>query len=360
MKAPNFLISTLHGAWLRKGILSTLLWPISWAVRATIARKYARYRNQPDLTYHSRRPIVVVGNIYVGGTGKTPVVIALVQGLQARGWQPGVVSRGYGVKIGERAVSGQGVVSAEQFGDEPALIAQSTGVPIAVHPQRSLAVKRLQRDYPHVDIIIADDGLQHLALGRDLEVLVQDDRGIGNGRVLPAGPLREPPSRRLYVDFLLTNLRADQADPQPVDTLARQVIMRLLPLNVVHLRSGISLEWKSWIARHGQGRLAAVAAIGQPERFFSMLRHAGIALTQTVALPDHDPYAVSPFTDLPADQILITAKDAVKCGHFDDERIWVVHAQPQFSDPGWLDLAHDMLTIIAKQKSAMAERAPRH
>ena len=360
MKITNFLTSTLHNAWQRKGLLSTLLWPASWVVRAAIARKHARYRNQPDLTYHSRRPIVVVGNIYVGGTGKTPVVVALVQGLQARGWHPGVVSRGYGVKIGERALSGQGKLIAEQFGDEPALIAESTSVPVAVHPQRSLAVKRLQKDYPQVDIIIADDGLQHLALGRDLEVLVQDDRGIGNGRVLPAGPLREPPSRRLSVDFLLTNLRADQPDPQPVDTLARQVTMRLLPLNAVHLCSGRSLKWEDWVAQHGQGQLAAVAAIGQPERFFSMLRHSGVALARTVALPDHDPYTVSPFTDLSADLILITAKDAVKCSRYADERIWVVHAHPQFSDPSWLDLAHDMLTIIAKQKSTMAERAFRH
>src|SRR5690606_11147564 len=136
--------------------------------------------------------------------------------LLAHGWHPGIISRGYGVDVGERARSGQGELDPLRYGDEPALIAHVTQAPIAVHPDRSLAIKRLRRDYPKVDVIIADDGLQHLALGRDLEIAVQDGRGIGNGRVLPAGPLREPASRLEYVDILISNLQPGEAAPSPV------------------------------------------------------------------------------------------------------------------------------------------------
>src|SRR5690606_34010438 len=113
------------------------------------------------------------------------------QAWQARGWQPGVISRGYGVKPDARPLTGQGSLDPQKFGDEPALISALTKVPVAVHPKRSLALQRLEKAYPQVDVIIADDGLQHLALGRDIEIVVQDDRGVGNGRLLPAGPLRE-------------------------------------------------------------------------------------------------------------------------------------------------------------------------
>src|SRR5690606_16068633 len=181
-----------------KGLISTLLSPLSWVARAFIARKRLRYQRKPGLSHQSRLPVIIVGNIYVGGTGKTPVVIALVQSLQARGWRPGVISRGYGAKVGKHARTGQGQLDPALFGDEPALIAQATQVPVAVHPKRALALLELQETYPQVDVIVADDGLQHLALGRDLEIVVQDGRGIGNGRVLPAGPLREPASRLDY------------------------------------------------------------------------------------------------------------------------------------------------------------------
>ncbi len=360
MKAPVFLTKAVHAAWLRKGVLSTVLLPLSWPVLAVIAWKHARYRDRPGLAYHSRLPVVVVGNVYVGGTGKTPVVIALTQALQQRGWHPGVVSRGYGTAAGEHPRIGQGLLDPTQFGDEPALIAQATQAPIAVHPDRSLAVKRLQKSHPAVDIVISDDGLQHLALGRDLEIVVQDARGIGNGRVMPAGPLREPPSRLAFVDFIITNLQPGQAAPGRAATLAHQLSMHLKPVKLTQLTTGREQEWAAWLAENGTQAMSAVAAIGQPQRFFSMLTDAGIKLEGAIALPDHDAYETSPFTAIQSPHILITAKDAVKCRKFNDARLWVVHAVPVFSDPEWLDLADQLLRIIAAKKTRLAGKTHKH
>lgn len=356
MKAPAALVRGLHSAWRKKGWLSTLLLPLSWIAAAAVARKRSQFENEPALIHHCRIPVVVVGNIYVGGTGKTPVVIALLRALQARGWHPGVVSRGYGVKVGDRARTGQGDLDASQFGDEPALIARTAGVPISVHPDRTEAARRLQRDFPKIDIILADDGLQHLALGRDLEILVQDGRGTGNGRMLPAGPLREPADRLRYVDVIITNLIAGQPDPAPIESPARQVRMRLEPAKVERLISGETLNWTDWLAEHGKEAVSAVAGIGQPERFFAMLRHHGLPLSQTVSLDDHYDYAKSPFEALSAPTVLTTGKDAVKCARFQDPRIWVVHAEPRFSDPNWLNHVHEMLRLIARHKASVAAR----
>ncbi|MCC2596717.1 tetraacyldisaccharide 4'-kinase [Pusillimonas sp. MFBS29] len=354
------LTDILHRAWQRKGLLSTLLLPLSWLLEMVVRYKRRRFRHRPELGYQSTLPVIVVGNIYVGGTGKTPVVIALVQALQARGWQPGVISRGYGATVGDHPRTGQGQLDPANFGDEPALIAQATQVPVAVHPKRSQALQQLRHTYPQIDIVVADDGLQHLALGRDLEIVVQDARGTGNGRVLPAGPLREPVDRLQDIDILITNLQPGQIAPAPANTRARQLCMHLAPVKVEQLSTGLTLDWATWHGQHARQTMNAVAAIGQPERFFAMLRATGLQLTQTVALPDHDAYAISPFSALPDAMILITGKDAVKCRRFNDERLWAVYAEPVFSDPEWLDYCHDRATAIAAQKTGMADEPRRH
>lgn len=347
----------LHVAWRKKGLFSLLMWPLSQVYGAIIARRKSSFEKRPERIHHETLPVVVVGNIYVGGTGKTPVVMALVDALQARGWHPGVISRGYGARPGKTPRAGQGELDPALFGDEPALIAARTQAPVCVHPDRKAALRRLRRQYPKIDVVVADDGLQHLTLGRDVEIAVQDARGIGNGRLIPAGPLREPASRLETVDFIVNNLQPGETPHTSTAGLAHTVDMILEPTRVEHLQSGEEWNWGDWLTGHKQKTCAAVAAIGRPERFFDMLRTSGLALEFVRALPDHHSYDHSPFSDLDVDCILITPKDAVKCRKFNDPRLYCVHPGPRFSDPAWLDLVHELLQAIATRKltSARAE-----
>lgn len=324
----------LQGVWAGTGLVSTLLLPFSWITGRIIARRAAALRRHPERAWRAPVPVIVVGNILVGGTGKTPIVIALAQAMQARGWQPGVVSRGYGVNVGEQARVSDEQPDASKLGDEPALIAQATGMPVAVHPQRARAIRALLHHAPEVDLIVSDDGLQHAAMARDLEIIVQDGRGTGNGRLLPAGPLRDFPERIGQVDWVVTTLAPNQ--PEAAHT-PRELSVRHQPVRMQHLATGEHLAWADWRTRYGGTTCSAVAAIGQPDRFFAMLEAAGIDLAHTRALPDHDDFKGSPFRDLPQAPILITAKDAVKCGNLDDTRLWAVLIEPVFSDPAWFD-----------------------
>ena len=189
--ADNAVQRTLQRAWGRRGALARLLWPASWLYRAAWHLRQLTYRMGLLPVHRALVPVVVVGNVVAGGAGKTPVVIAIVQHLQSRGLRPGVVSRGYG-----RQGSGCRLVtpasSAQDVGDEPLLIQHRTGVPVAVAASRIDAVRALLIADPALDLLVCDDGLQHRALHRDIEVCLFDDRGIGNGFLLPAGPLREP------------------------------------------------------------------------------------------------------------------------------------------------------------------------
>ncbi len=347
MKIAVFITQTLHRIWSDKGLLSTLLLPISWLVSVFIARKQKLHSSGDK--HGTTCPVIVVGNLYIGGTGKTPIVLALVKALRARGWNPGIISRGYGSRIGAHAKTGRGNLDPREFGDEPTLLARISEAPVAVHPRRNLALRALQTRYPEIDLIISDDGLQHLALARDVEIIVQDARGTGNGRLLPAGPLREPASRLARVDYVITNLNAGQT-MKPLAVARRQIRMQLAPDTVRHLVSGETLEWAAWHEHYKHASFSAVAGIGQPERFFSMLRACGLKLQQTVAFPDHDPYHRSPFEALDTDLILVTPKDAVKCARFKDERVWEVRVLPQFSDPSWLDDLDRRLRVIAAEK----------
>jgi tetraacyldisaccharide 4'-kinase len=242
-------------------------------------------------------PVVVVGNVVVGGTGKTPVVMALVRHLQSQGWHPGVVSRGYGrVSHSCREVLVEDPASL--VGDEPALIKRSTGVPVFVASKRVEAARALLANYPQTDVLISDDGLQHYSLRRDIEICLFDDRGLGNGFLLPAGLLREHWPRA--VDLVLhTGSNPAFAGFTSQKSLAKEAI-----------RSNASRIPMESLAQSRSVRIVAIAAIGQPEVFFNMLRSCGIELSMTQALPDH--YDFSNWKQPPDTLLLCTEKDAVK------------------------------------------------
>jgi tetraacyldisaccharide 4'-kinase len=293
----------LVDSWQHRSPRAWALWPLSLLMGLLVRFRQGLYLSGVKARQTAPVPVIVVGNVIVGGAGKTPVVMALVQHLQARGLHPGVISRGYGRNTRDcREVLDSSPV--REVGDEPALIRRKTGVPVFVAAQRIEAARALLQAHPQVDILISDDGLQHLALARDLEICVFDDRGVGNGFLLPAGPLREPWPR--YVDLVLHTGR------HPAFT--GYTSQRALARHAVRV-DGSRVDLASLAA---DGRpLLAVAGTARPQGFFDMLQALGLPLTLTAARPDHDDYAS---WERPRERdytLLCTEKDALK--------LWALH-----------------------------------
>lgn len=311
--------------WQQRGIAAQLLLAFSACFALLSAVRRVLYRWHLLRTITLPVPVVVVGNIMVGGVGKTPLVIALIAQLRAHGWLPGVVMRGYGSTVQHQAICRVQGQDAARYGDEAVLIARHTQAPVFVGTNRVAAAQQLLSDCPEVNVIVSDDGLQHYALARDIEIAVFDERGCGNGWLLPAGPLREPLSRLQKVDAIVVN---GAHRPQFLEAIHR-------PLTHMRLQAGFAyrlanpgeqqpLEW------FRQQTILAIAGIGHPPRFFKMLEQAGLSCT-TLALPDHYDYRANPFAQQSAEVILITEKDAVKCANYGypgspgyDGRVWVV------------------------------------
>ena len=327
MPPRSSLETILNRAWLRRGALACALLPLSLLFGALSSGRAALFRLGLKKSARLPVPVVVIGNIFIGGTGKTPLTIWLAGVLREAGFTPGVISRGFGAsEAAARAVTSAS--SAQQVGDEPLLIARRSGCPVVVGRDRAAAGRALLAAHPTVDVIISDDGLQHYALQRDVEIVLFDGRGAGNGWLLPAGPLREGASRRR--DFTVINA--------PVLTPALCAAVGGAPYHM--LLAGTMAEP---LGRPGQGvplavlagagkRIVAAAGIGNPARFFDMLRAAGLAIGE-LALADHHDFLDQPFAHVDADIILITEKDAVKCGQIehlkDDPRLWVVPVSAQ-------------------------------
>lgn len=313
--------------WLRRGSVACLLWPLSVLFRlASALRRWWLTRVQTP--WRAPVPVVVVGNITAGGAGKTPTVLALVAHLQSRGMRPGVISRGYGRTNAGTCLEVQVGGAAAQTGDEPLLIKRATGVPVFVAASRREAAQALLAQYPQTDVLVSDDGLQHYALARDVEIAVFDERGICNGWLLPAGPLREPLSRAARADLVLYNA-AEPSTPL-AGFVAQRALSGYLPLaDWAAARATVRVEapkatvvQPEWLPlatlaqqakKTGGLRVAAAAGIGHPQRFFDMLAAAGVPLVQTLALADHAALPECSFDSLNSDIILITEKDAAKC-----------------------------------------------
>jgi tetraacyldisaccharide 4'-kinase len=320
------LETTLTRAWLRRGPLAWALLPLALLFRLLSGLRLLLFRLGVKRAERLPVPVVVVGNIFIGGTGKTPLTIWLAEALRAAGLRPGVISRGHGGEnSAPRAVTPQS--DPREVGDEPLLIAARAGCPVVVGRRRAEAGRALLAAHPEVDVLISDDGLQHYALGRDVEIVLFDGRGVGNGWLLPAGPLREPPSRRR--NFTVVNA------PELTPALAAAVggtpyRMQLSGEFVEPLNGGARVP----LADLRQKRIVAAAGIGNPGRFFAMLKNSGLTVGE-LPLPDHHDFLDRPFDAVDADIILITEKDAVKCRQIDnlkdDPRLWVVPVTAQLN-----------------------------
>lgn len=325
----------LERLWYGRSWLTALLVPASWLFACALRLRRDAYRRGWLKIHRLPVPVVVVGNITVGGTGKTPVVEWLVKQLQACGCQPGIVSRGYGGRSHAQPLLVEPRSAVAEVGDEPLLLARRTGAPVAVCNDRARAAERLMA--AGVRMVVSDDGLQHYGLGRDLEIVVVDgERGFGNGRLLPAGPLREPLARLQEADFVLVNGRCGHVSG---------VCFSLTGDAAVHLSTGEARALSSFSG----ARVWAVAGIGNPQRFYAQLQAAGIDPVP-VPVPDHgrtDLVALARKDDRP---VLMTEKDAVKYRRSEHPSAWYV--------PVRVDMPADIAArIMTRVRSLLATPA---
>lgn len=317
--------------------LTALLAPLTGLFALISGMRRWLYRRGLLRSERAGRPVVVIGNINVGGVGKTPLTLYLLSALAERGIRAGVVSRGYGGNAAQPMLVRMDS-PAELVGDEPLLLAQS-GAPVAVGRDRVAAARLLLAEHPELDLILSDDGLQHYRLMRDMEIAVLDGtRGLGNGWRLPAGPLREPVSRLGTVNALVVNGESCAALSRQLPAAVPQFAMRLQPGRVYQANAPQQTADATDFA--GQ-RVVALAGIGHPHRFFSTLRAQGFTPQATLAFPDHHRFSAA---DLPddADALIVTSKDAVKLRGFEHARLWVLPVAAQVEP----DLADWILTQL--------------
>ncbi len=336
--------SWIQRHWERFTALSALLAPLSLLFRMVVTARQVGYRAGLASRVRLPVPVIVVGNITAGGTGKTPLTLWLASALRACGRTPGIVCRGYG----GRASAPQPVRPGSDpyaCGDEAVLLAQRSGCPVWAGVDRPVAAQALLAAVPGCDVVLSDDGLQHYALERDFEICVVDgDRGFGNGWLLPAGPLREPPSRLAAVDAVVINGVGDPSLLPAIRRLNPQCIGMKLEarglwnLNDPGRRVGVE---------HFRGkRVHAAAGIGNPGRFFRQLRDMGLEITAH-AFPDHHAYKVDDLAFAGADAVVMTEKDAVKCQGFAPDTWWAV-AVDAVPDAGLVELVLRKLEVSAK------------
>lgn len=300
--------------WQHRNLKSLLLLPLAALFAAIAALRRLAWRHRLLRSRHPGVPVIIVGNITAGGTGKTPLVLWLAQFLRDQGMHPAIISRGHGSRRREpRAVPTDG--TPDDFGDEPCLLAQRAGCPVWVGVDRAATAEALRTAHPGVDVILSDDGLQHYRLARDFEIAVIDGmHGLGNGWPLPAGPLREPPSRLSTVDAVVINGDA------PGLVIPGALTMRL---HGQHFRNLVQPQQRVTATDFGETVVHAVAGIGNPQRFFNHLRDLGMRCTEH-AFPDHHPFRAPDLAFGDSAPVVMTEKDAVKCAAFATENQWAL------------------------------------
>ena len=327
------LTTLLQRAWRRRGAVALSLLPLAWAFKALAALRRGLYRCGALASERLPVPVVVIGNITVGGSGKTPLVLWLVEALRRRGIVAGIVSRGHGGKGSVEEVDASSVAS--QVGDEPLLLKRRCLAPVFVGRDRVAAGRALLRAYPHCQLILADDGLQHYRLQRDFEIAVLDRRGLMNRWPLPAGPLREPTARLSEVDAVVLNGGGAACPPGGGARPAYR--MQLVGDELYALTDP---QRRCHAADLAHLRLAALAGIGDPQRFFAHVERLGLICTP-YAFPDHHAYCAGDIAAIDADALLMTEKDAVKCAGLTDRPVWVL--------PVSADVEPDLVTLVMEK-----------
>ncbi|QWD62329.1 tetraacyldisaccharide 4'-kinase [Polynucleobacter sp. MWH-UH25E] len=334
-KAPSF--------WERRGPTGLILWPLSWLFGMILRIRKIIHDLDIGNAKPAPVPIIIVGNIRVGGTGKTPIVIALAQQLSELGWKPGIISRGYGSSLQTSPLQVNTDSDPLVVGDEPVLIAKRTHnqFPIWVFPKRNDSIQALLKHSPEVNVIISDDGLQHRGLvrwparegGRDVELVVRDSRGEGNRFLLPAGPLREPATRERDATLFTSLARDLKAAPSDEYFLGRRAFYLSSQLGTPYqlINPANTQSFEQIAEQFLPKNITAVAGLGNPNRFFDDIAKHGIS-SKNIPLPDHATFTPEFFNAIKAQCILITEKDAVKCSGISDERIWVAPMSLRLSE----------------------------
>ena len=331
--------------WQTRNAVTRALWPVSWLFQQVVTLRRKAFLRGWRAQYRVPVPVIVIGGIMIGGVGKTPIVVQLVQSLKQAGYQPAIITRGYGSREEHNQVQPVDSQSlAEEVGDEPLLLAQNTGVPVWVGADRVNAARAIGTHHPECDVIVCDDGLQHYRLYRDIEVAVVDERGVGNGWCLPAGPLREPPQRLSSVSAVVLHQRnagtaEKHNDERPDWPLCenKAVFKVQSELSIAYALAQVerTIALNDWVQLMGQ-KVLMLAGIARPQVFFDML--AGYGITgERYALPDHAPMdddlvqrLMYVLQEQSLDFVLMTEKDAVKCLPWLNshpqlaEKIWVV------------------------------------
>ena len=310
------MVNWFEKQWANYTLWHILLIPMSWLFAAlSFIRRYL-YKNNWIKSYRLAVPVVVVGNINVGGTGKTPLVIWLAEQLTLAGYKPGIISRGYG---GSTKQVAQVLSSSDPaiVGDEAVLIATRSVCPVFVSANRVAAAENLLASYPECDVIISDDGLQHYRMRRDVEIVVYDAvKGFGNGALLPAGPLRESISRLKSVDAVVSNGKSENNQHQAFESIEMQLESgTFYNLLAVHQKT----DAQAFLHK----KVVAIAGIGNPARFFESLKRQGLQF-EARAYADHYAFQPEDFRSINADVIVMTEKDAVKCRAFAESNFWVL------------------------------------